>query len=317
MENELNPESSESSQPKPYRRKIWVTVILSLFDPGLALIYSGNLKAGIYVTSGLLVLYFIAISLMGISFAVFAAIIILLTVVAIWLLVFNIRYTLRANQLNYPRLIHAWRWIIGIAVASFAISTLADTVVKIFLFQAYKTPSASMANTLIPGDYLMASKRIDVDRLQRGDLIIFKFPGDTHQNYIKRIVAMGGDGVKIVDKQLYVNDKLVPPPPEAMFEDPADIYPHSNERQWIANANAWGDSGGIWEYIGNRDNMPEITVPPGEFFVLGDNRDNSADSRFWGPVDSSLVVGRPKFIHFSWDSAKFRIRWERMGKRLE
>jgi hypothetical protein len=72
MENELNPESSESSQPKPYRRKIWVTVILSLFDPGLALIYSGNLKAGIYVTSGLLVLYFIAISLMGISFAVFA-----------------------------------------------------------------------------------------------------------------------------------------------------------------------------------------------------------------------------------------------------
>jgi signal peptidase I len=317
METEISPDSSESNQPKPYRRKIWVTVILSLIDPGLALIYGGNLKAGVYLVSGLLALDFLAISLRGISFTVMVAIVLLLVAIGIWLLIFNIRYTLQANRLKYPLIKHVWRWIIGVAIASFIISSASDMIEKSLLFQAYKTPSASMANTLIQGDYLMASKRIEVGKLQKSDLIIFKFPGDTHQNYVKRIAAVGGDRIKIVDKQLFVNDNLVPPPSEGVFNDSTDIYPHSDEKRWILSTNAWGGKGGYWEYLGNRDNMPEITVPEGSFFVLGDNRDNSADSRFWGPVDSRLVVGRPKFIHFSWDSSKFRIRWKRMGKRLK
>jgi signal peptidase I len=317
MEIEQSQISTEPGVVKPYRRKIWVTVLLNLVNPALPLIYNGNLKGGLFVALLFLLLPFILYPLGGLSFKALIIVVFIDFIIWIGLLIFNIKYTSKANRLDFSRLRRTRSWIFGLFLLYLLISTANHILIKHYFVEAYKLPSSSMANTLIIGDYLMASKNTDTANLKRNDLIIFKFPGDTHQNYFKRLIGMEGDRIKIINKQLYVNDQLIPLPPEGIYSDSTRVCPHTDEKRWVINVNAWGNAGGYWEYLGNRDNMPEVTVPQGQFFVLGDNRDNSADSRYWGFVDSKLVVGKAKFIHFSWDSEKYRIRWERMGKRLE
>jgi signal peptidase I len=313
MESQPDLESTELSQPKPYRRKIWVTVLLSLYNPGLPFIYNGKLGSGIILTAMFMLLSLMSYVIAGSSFSGLIIYIIADIIITIWMLIYNIRYTIKTNRLSYPRLRKVWGLIALLIISDLILSVSGEIFIKHSFVEAYKLPSGSMANTLIYGDYLIAEKGIDTGRLQRGEIIIFKFPGDTHQNYIKRIAAIGGDRIKIDNKQLYVNGQLVPLPSEGQFCDTTHYYPHSENGRWLSRK----DSTSYWETDGNRDNMPEMTVPLGQFFVLGDNRDNSADSRYWGCVDSKLVVGRAKFIHFSWDKEKFRIRWERIGKRLE
>ncbi len=119
---------------------------------------------------------------------------------------------------------------------------------------------------------------------QPGDIIIFKYPLNQKLNYIKRCVAIGGQTIEIRDKQLYVDGEPVPLPAEGKFEDERVFsYPETAR---------WGP--------GIRDNMPPLKVPKGKLFVMGDNRDSSADSRFWGFLDRDLVMGRAMIIHWSW-----------------
>jgi signal peptidase I len=311
MENDPNRELLATPPPQPYKRKIWVTVLLSLFSPGLPLIYAGNLKGGIILI--------IILELIDIPFNMMAGLSLLSMLLAftisfiiyVLLLIYNINYIRKANRFDYPRLPNARRWILSIIIGLLVLGIAESLITHAFIYQSYKVPSGSMANTLLPDDYLTAAKRINVNDLHRGDIIIFKFPPDHSQSYIKRLVAIGGDRIKIVDKRLFVNDSLVSLPLEAESTDSARIFPHTFDGSWKKSA-----EGSYWESSGNRDNMPELTVPSGQFFVMGDNRDNSADSRYWGFLDSKLVVGRARFIHFSWDSHNHRIRWERIGKRL-
>ncbi|HBC46503.1 MAG TPA: signal peptidase I [candidate division Zixibacteria bacterium] len=313
MKSEQNLELTASPEPKPYRRRIWVTALLSLFNFGLPLIYNGNLGGGITLAIISLLVLIIAKIVFGLSFSVLIVGLIILFIIDIYFLVFNILYTIKANRLEYPRLRKVGRLIVLVMACNLILTTAGDLFTKSYFIEAYKIPAGSMANTLVPGDYLLAEKGIDTGKLQRGEIIIFKFPGDTHQSYLKRIAALGGDKVEIVNKQLFVNGQIVPLPPEGQFCDTTHYYPHSENGRWVSNK----DGTTYWETDGNRDNMPEMVVPKGQFFVLGDNRDNSADSRYFGYVDSKLILGRAKFIHFSWDSENNRIRWARMGKRLE
>jgi signal peptidase I len=316
---ELKPQSELINQVslKPYNRKIWVTVLLTIYNPGLSLIYNGNLKSGVILTVFLALLSSIFRMLFGISFLALILVVGISTIITICFLVYNIRYTINSNRHEHPRLTNTWRLIVLIIICEIIFSVVCEHFTKRYFFESYKIPATSMANTLVPGDYLTASKEFDTARLQRGDLIIFKFPGDTRQNYIKRLIAISGDKVEIIDKQLYVNNQSVPLPPEGQFIDSTHIIQHTDEWQWVKSDHTWDNSGGYWYKTCNRDNLPEMTVPSGQLFVLGDNRDNSYDSRYWGFLDSKLVVGRAKFIHFSWDFAKYRIRWERIGKKLE
>jgi signal peptidase I len=213
---------------------------------------------------------------------------------------------------------------------SLGVALILALMIKASVVEAYKIPSGSMENTLMVGDFLLANKFVYGMRLpipftdirlpalaepKPGDIIIFKFPGDIKQNYIKRCIAVAGQKVKIINKQVYVDDKPVPLPPNGQYADQGHTYPHNVGSQWTQSQTIWQKNigqpnlpgvsfipGGFYQAVGNRDNMPEVTVPKGMLFMMGDNRDNSADSRFWGFLDRRLVQGKAMIIHWSWQS---------------
>ncbi len=188
----------------------------------------------------------------------------------------------------------AWDWTKSLGVA-----LILALMIKTSVVEAYKIPSSSMEETLLVGDFLLANKFIYGMRLpipfvdiklpaladpKPGDIVIFKFPLNQSQNYIKRCVATEGQKIKIENKQLYVDGKPVPLPEHGQFSNREIIPFYDNGR--------WG------QY--RSDNMPEIEVPEGMMFMMGDNRDNSSDSRFWGFLDRDLVLGKAMIIHWSW-----------------
>ena len=166
-------------------------------------------------------------------------------------------------------------------------------IIKTSVVEAYKIPSASMEDTLLVGDFLIANKFKYGARLplvnwrlpgfrepQPGDVVIFKWPGDGVTNYIKRCVAVEGQTVEVKDKVLYVDGKQFPNPPDSKYTKP------------ILSRRSPGEN--------TRDNFGPYTVPDNCYFMMGDNRDNSYDSRFWGPVHEDLILGEAIFIHWSW-----------------
>ena len=171
-----------------------------------------------------------------------------------------------------------------------------------FVVQAFKIPSGSMEPTLDVGDHLMVNKFIYglrlpiVNRLVvpltkpgRGDVIVFIYPLDTSKDFIKRVMAVAGDTVEIRDKRVKVNGAF------------------------IKDESAWYDPEVQAVMLNPRDNFGPVVVPLGKLFVMGDNRDHSYDSRFWGFVDLSAVRGKAFIIYWSWDSERWRVRWNRLG----
>jgi signal peptidase I len=169
--------------------------------------------------------------------------------------------------------------------------------VRTFFIQAFRIPSESMEDTLLVGDFLFANKLIYGPKLpfvdvrlpairdpKPGDIIIFRFPQDPKIDYIKRCVAVEGQTVELIDDQLYVDGVL--------RDEPFTKY-----------------------VFGSRPDrhFGPFTVPPGSIFMMGDNRDNSADSRAWGPLDKKLISGKAMFIYFSWNPRSHTIRFSRIG----
>lgn len=176
-------------------------------------------------------------------------------------------------------------------VEAIAIAILLALFIRTFVVQAFKIPSGSMLPTLLIGDHLLVNKFIygvkvpftgkllvPIKDPKSGDIIVFRFPRDRSIDYIKRVVGEPGDKIEIKDKKLYRNGKGADDP-HAHFTNttllPASVSP--------------------------KDNFGPITVPEGKYFVMGDNRDNSSDSRFWGFVESSDVLGKAFIIYWSWD----------------
>ena len=160
---------------------------------------------------------------------------------------------------------------------------------RAFVIQAFRIPSESMVPTLLKGDFLFVNKfeygpKIPFTHIrlpgyrapQRGDVIVFQYPGDPRLDYVKRCIATGGQTVVIRDKQVIVDGDTLREP-YAIRSDP-EVLPAA---------------------AAPRDNFGPYTLPAGELFMMGDNRDNSNDSRFWGPVKMDLVRGRAMFIYFS------------------
>ena len=308
MDAPTNADAQAIPIEQPYKRRVWVSVLLAFLGAGLPLIYCGNLKGGVMLTFAMIALEFLLWVLIAAFSTLSMAIVLIFMSIAIGvaILIYIIKYTRKTNEFSIPRLPHAWLWVISIFLIGLGLEEVNDLIIKANFVEAYKMPSGSMENTLMIGDYLLASKGIKPEKLQRGDLIVFKYPNDEKINYIKRIVAICGDTVEIINKQLYVNHKAIPAPPEAQFIDPMHTYQYTIDTSDKQN------------YLyGRRDNMPESIIAQNGYFVLGDNRDNSADSRYWGLVDQSEVVGKARFIHFSWDAEHWKIRWNRMGKRLD
>lgn len=165
--------------------------------------------------------------------------------------------------------------------------------IRTFIVQAFRIPSGSMEDTLLVGDFLLANKFIYGIRIPftdtrlpelrepaPGDVIIFQYPKDLSRDFIKRVVAVPGQTVEIKNKILYVDNKRTIDPPKSKYVDP-----------FILNRKSSG---------GSRDNYGPEIVPEGHYFVMGDNRDSSDDSRYWGFLDRNLIRGKAFMLYWSW-----------------
>ncbi len=193
-------------------------------------------------------------------------------------------------------------------------------IIRSFFIQAFKIPSASMEKTLLVGDFLLVNKLVygpvipltdirfpSIREPERGDIVVFKYPRDESLDFVKRCVAVGGDTVEMRDKALFVNG----------VRQEEDYIQHIDSRI-ESNFHRNPASGGERiRFPLPRDNFGPIVVPENKFFVLGDNRDNSRDSRFWGFVDRELIKGTPLIIYFSWNKESFAPRFSRIGDLIQ
>jgi len=205
-------------------------------------------------------------------------------------------------------------------IEAIVIALVIAAILRAFVVQAYHIPTESMENTLLVGDFLLVDKiSYNFNDPKPGDIIVFQYPLNPSKDFVKRCVAVEGQVVEMRDKVLYVDGKPEAPVPTALYSDPK-IIPAS---------------------LSNRDNFTSLRVPPGCVFVLGDNRDNSRDSRVWGFLEKQFIRGKALAIYWSWapdpqapkwqspyiwptfaivfyNLAHFpsRIRWERIGKIL-
>lgn len=185
---------------------------------------------------------------------------------------------------------------------SLMIAVVLALFVRTFVFQAFKIPTGSMEPNLLIGDHLIVNKMIfspaatPVERavlpmrsVERGDIVVFKYPESPERDFIKRVIGLPGDRLELRRKVVYINDQPL-------------------DERWAhyaspASAELFGASGDLREFYG------PVTVPEGQFFMMGDNRDNSEDSRYWGFLPATYVKGKALFIYFSFDAG---LRWERL-----
>jgi signal peptidase I len=164
-----------------------------------------------------------------------------------------------------------------------------------FVFEPFSVPSGSMENTLLIGDCILV-QRIAARRPVRGDLIVLRYPIDPMQTFIKRVAAAGGDRLQFKDKRLFINGALQNEPYAIHKTDVPDAF-RDNFPQPIAMGPPLVPA--YWSELLSKGSGGELVVPPGKYFVLGDNRDNSLDSRYWGWVEQRHIIGRPALIYFS------------------
>ncbi len=192
-------------------------------------------------------------------------------------------------------------------IEAILVAVLLALFIRTFVVQAFKIPSGSMKQTLQIGDHILVNKFVygvklpflqkiivSVKKPRRGDIVVFKFPVEPEKDFIKRVVGVAGDVVEGRDKKIYVNNR----PVDESYAVRTD--PHTFPKGVQA-----------------RDNFGPKTVPENKLFVMGDNRDQSYDSRFWGFVDLKAVSGKAFIIYWSWDKDNFGVRWNRIGRILK
>lgn len=183
---------------------------------------------------------------------------------------------------------------------SILIAAILALFIRTFVFQAFKIPTGSMEPNLLVGDHIVVNKFVygadpsddgwgplPSDAIDRGDVIVFRAPQEPDKDFIKRVVAVGGDTVRMVDGILYVNDEPVDEP-----------YAHNTSR------------------YGSRRDMEAREIPEGHYFCLGDNRDNSRDSRYWGTVPGKLVKGKAILVYWSFEAPPGAYYVDGIGDRL-
>jgi signal peptidase I len=225
--------------------------------------------------------------------AFLASFAILVTVYYVAVIVDAIRTAKRFGNQYLPNKYNKVIVYIGVFLFVGIVSNSISAVIKYKLIQAYKFPSGSMEPTLLKGDHILVDRSKSARNPHKGDLIVFEYPEDPTKDFVKRVVAMEGDTVEIRNKALYVNGKAAIEPYAVHNE--ADTIPASQNP---------------------RDNFGPQVIPPGSFFVMGDNRDRSYDSRFWGVVAKKKVKGTVKSIYWSWDKEKSAVRWNRIGTKV-
>lgn len=220
-----------------------------------------------------------------------------------------------------------WEW-----AKIFVVSVLLFFFLRTFFVEAFKIPSGSMERTLLVGDFLLVNKLAygaevplthqHLPRLRaprHGDIIVFEYPVDLTKTFVKRLVGLPNDTLEMRDGRLIRNGVTLDEPYVVHIEP--DVDQSMEEFRWQRNFLVRTANASVG-YHPSRNNWGPLVVPPGDYFVLGDNRDNSLDSRYWGFVADSLLKGTPLMIYYSYqpDTASFawlsRIRWGRVGERV-
>ncbi|PYM31757.1 MAG: signal peptidase I [Candidatus Rokuibacteriota bacterium] len=193
-------------------------------------------------------------------------------------------------------------------VEAIGVAVILALVIRALVVQAFTIPSGSMMDTLLVGDYILVNKFLYGAELplvewrvpglrhpRRGDIVVFKYPQDERRDFIKRIIGTPGDRIQIKGRTVLVNGTPLTEP-YTKFADPA-----------------WSRSGGE-TYCGYSYGCDATTVPPDSYFVMGDNRDNSQDSRYWGFVRRDKIKGKAFLIYWSWDGDRHWLRWWRLAR---
>jgi len=210
----------------------------------------------------------------------------------------------RALEQKYGRRGRAWPW----ALASVAAGTV------LLLFRLYQMPTGSMEKTLLPGDCLAVWKTHGREPV-RGEVVVHIYPMNRKDTFVKRVVAIPGDRVRIHDKQLFINGSAVREPYAEHVTPYVDSY-----RDNFPSSPTMPLYPAATEMLAKNVVNGEVVVPPGRYFVLGDNRDSSLDSRYWGFIQASDIIGTPKMIYYSVDPGDavarkvpiLNVRWGRM-----
>ena len=200
-------------------------------------------------------------------------------------------------------------------VDSLLVTVVLALFLTTFIVQAFKIPSSSMEDTLLVGDHLLVNKFVFGDEgkvgrgllpcreVRQGDIIVFKYPYSPYQHFVKRVIGLPGDRLKIVNREVYINGERLAelykihrsPPLVGRFQDnfpvQGDYFSYASEPGWA-------------EEVARLTQGDELVIPPGKYFAMGDNRDNSRDSRYWGFVDRENIIGRPLLIYWSFDGAR-------------
>lgn len=276
-------------------RKVWVSGILTLLIVGLGHIYAGNAKKGIF-------LYFIPQSIlaaicMGLLVKFPNKIGLVLTLLL--LVGFYIFCIADAVRVSKPKIIsynlkkyNRWYvyllcWILSV----FIFQPLLGSAIKNHIVQAYKIPSGAMLPTLQIGDHILTKKKYLIgDSIHRGDIVTFPFPKDPSKVFIKRVIGLGGEKFEMKEKQVFINNMPL-----------AEPYVQHTDNRIVPAAQM------------PRDNFGPIDIPDDSLFVMGDNRDESNDSRFWGFIKKSSVTGKAISVYWSWDKRNTKVRWARIG----
>ncbi len=175
--------------------------------------------------------------------------------------------------------------------------------IRTFIVQAFKIPSGSMIRTLLIGDHILVNKfiygpRIDASSFinfrlfplkkpERRDVVVFLEPRDMEKDFIKRVIGLPGETLQVIKRHVYINGEPLDESAYAYYDTPRTVP--------------------------GLDDFGPITVPEDSYFVMGDNRENSSDSRVWGPVPFSLIKGEAFMIYWSWNGPKHKVRWNRIG----
>lgn len=259
------------------KRKPIIAFLLSLFTPGLGQIYNGRFKRGVILYLIQLLLFSVLVFL-GLYSTFYGGIITLLISLAfsvfIWLDALFDAIKLKEVVL---RPFNRWyTYLVILLIHVYVIQSVVSSAIKENFVRPYKFPSISMEPTLFPGDYFLVDMKIyKTSKPKRGDVIVFEYPKDPTKEFVKRIIATEGEKVEIIRNKIYINDHLM--------DDP------------------WG------HFTAPRSSIEDygpIRVPESSLFVLGDNRDNSQDSRFWGFVNIKKVKGKILYLYWAKDKAR-------------
>ena len=191
-------------------------------------------------------------------------------------------------------------------------------IIRAFVVQPYRVPTGSLEPTIVPGDFILVNqfayglhlpllnkKILEIGEPKRGDITLFQFPKNKSLVYVKRIIGLPGDYIEYTNKNLYINgekcdSKKIINLDNKIIKKKEDLLGISHEILISSNKNL------------NQDFY--LVVPDRNYFVMGDNRDNSFDSRYWGFVPEENLVGKAMFVWFSWDKEHYRVCWDRIGK---